>query len=1404
MAPKKTKKKSPEKRKASHPAGPSPAKPEQVAKVANLDVTSFGPDFAALSQADAQGEAEAVGGEAAQLPRTSTPLDNSGTWRQPNPLSPGSVHSSSDELSFIEEEGDDTWFPAINPEAEEDELEEIDVSEHQAPVSTPEEENVLLHDLSLMSVDLPEHPVNMVLPQAPSEAEILQLTDLQNDLEYVAENLAAPTGGRTIRAKKVLDALENKIAVLNKETMKRIAKLRVEEVKAATLKVWRTTHHKLQDEEDRLRDILEVKEGTNPANVTATLVAEVQSRITLLQTEITAIMAKWEEDLTAETADDAVLPKALYLSFKERLSDIKGMIRPAMHTLHQEKIALDIGKRGDVNTEYGLVVKGLDEKVADLDRKLHKQKLEDSTFANLTLNSTSGGAHSNSGASGGQSHMSSGSNSWQYLKREMPTFKATAGKYASWKKEMQEEILPGKGTRYQIRLIAELSPNPEVDGMFETMEETWEYMDNEHANSDAVSKDITTEFLYTKFIPGHNDQQKLCNLYQKMREMRLTLKNLNKESQLTEVDNMLGKLITLLPDKYAEEYNITKANDDEARDRILTDKEKYQHFETWMQKRAKHLKSSMSHLLKNTGKDSEDQEKSRKERKAEKDATAALMRLVEKQTNLLEQMQQTNLGQKVPGTAGKQGGDKEAKVDSKSRVSSATTSPPRHSKEVQDHINKKWATYGPCPCCKAEGHQFEGFKGWTASQSLQDCPKFMNDMTVEQRADFICKTKTSCIRCLSFTHNTRDCPKLKDEWYCRVMDNGRMCKAEHSNFLHGLPTSYKLANTFRKGNLGGNMSGDGKLEDLADEELENLEILQRDSMLAVVLHYIGGHSTIILLDGGSSCSIITNRHAKKLGLEARLFNTNIKVLGKPAENVDLRYYAFTMETDFGPKKLVLLGMDSLTEVPGEYSVDVGYTLFPHLRPGCLEKPAGDVDILIGQDNVDLLPKGGDGPDQIGGLMVQSIPFGPGKVLTGYHPEISFSNPVLSNAAKAAYHMDISKPSCKSPLCLGTEEQPLEFYEVEMMPFNPPPRCSSCMNRKHCTMQREGSTVKEKMELQDMADNIWHDPEEKTISVSYPLAKVGDIRAFRDNRHKALQRVESSYNSLRKKNMLMLLLMLMLMLMTGGLACQDQEHERMLDKNISKLDFRMRMVEDSLTPWWKNWMIQVWESLVPASKWRTVPRNVEVGDVMLVRYTSRVTKPEFRIKEVLLDGKGRARDVTVITRSRKGKLEDLWEFKPRKFDEQKLPVQRFAVLPPVEEQEDLPPADNLLHVCEDDMRILDLADAHARPSPIGPTGPTDSNLNVPPTLEEMEDTEAETVVHEPTQSVVKVEKTEEGLQSSGVFQVERTDTSEFISKLVNHAVVVRSPEFHCSECQVRHNICYNEDYYKQCFESENEK
>ena len=57
---------------------------------------------------------------------------------------------------------------------------------------------------------------------------------------------------------------------------------------------------------------------------------------------------------------------------------------------------------------------------------------------------------------------------------------------------------------------------------------------------------------------------------------------------------------------------------------------------------------------------------------------------------------------------------------------------------------------------------------------------------------------------------------------------------------------------------------------------------------------------------------------------------------------------------------------------------------------------------------------------------------------------------------------------------------------------------------------------------------------------------------------------------------------------------------------------------------------------------------------------------------------------VITRSRRGKLEDLLDGKPRKFDEQELPVQRLAVRLPLEETPGGPGGNRGAQPCDEQL------------------------------------------------------------------------------------------------------------------------
>ena len=171
-------------------------------------------------------------------------------------------------------------------------------------------------------------------------------------------------------------------------------------------------------------------------------------------------------------------------------------------------------------------------------------------------------------------------------------------------------------------------------------------------------------------------------------------------------------------------------------------------------------------------------------------------------------------------------------------------------------------------------------------------------------------------------------------------------------------------------------------------------MLSRDVMLPIVEFQITESiSTLILLDGGATNSLITNSLAKRLRLQPYQITQSVTLATKEPEVMTLSYYGVVFELQEGPKLCVLLGVDRITSSPGQFSVQAAYQEFPHVPPGALDRKSGMVEILLGQDNPSLLPGGGTGRDQKGSLRVFSIPFSPGMVLTGHHKDISFVNPV---------------------------------------------------------------------------------------------------------------------------------------------------------------------------------------------------------------------------------------------------------------------------------------------------------------------------------------------------------------------------------------------------------------------------
>ena len=153
----------------------------------------------------------------------------------------------------------------------------------------------------------------------------------------------------------------------------------------------------------------------------------------------------------------------------------------------------------------------------------------------------------------------------------------------------------------------------------------------------------------------------------------------------------------------------------------------------------------------------------------------------------------------------------------------------------------------------------------------------------------------------------------------------------------------------------------------------------------------------------------------------------------------------------------------------------------------------------------------------------------------------------------------------------------------------------------------------------------------------------------------------------------------------------------LEKELDQLtgfydDQSLLLVDESqakiVTEWQKKWMAQVFPDLVPRTKWRQVHRNLQVGDIGLLKYEQKVGPDSWRLARVVLTHPGvdgLVRTITVSFRPRR--VSDKGpEYKVKASQSMLIGVQRFAVMLPVEEQggnaeldthqQELPPASEM--------------------------------------------------------------------------------------------------------------------------------
>ena len=147
--------------------------------------------------------------------------------------------------------------------------------------------------------------------------------------------------------------------------------------------------------------------------------------------------------------------------------------------------------------------------------------------------------------------------------------------------------------------------------------------------------------------------------------------------------------------------------------------------------------------------------------------------------------------------------------------------------------------------------------------------------------------------------------------------------------------------------------------------------------------------------------------------------------------MDICYYLVDITSDYGVRRILVLGLDKLSQIPGVFSQKIAYQVFPHLEHGQLERACGDLDLIIGQDQTDLQPGGGLGRDMVEGLRLWETPFGGRRVLTGSHPQIRFTNPEVTEEAQLWNHATFKPVSMSTLGCRATDE--LDYATTRQTP-----------------------------------------------------------------------------------------------------------------------------------------------------------------------------------------------------------------------------------------------------------------------------------------------------------------------------------------------------------------------------------
>ena len=130
-----------------------------------------------------------------------------------------------------------------------------------------------------------------------------------------------------------------------------------------------------------------------------------------------------------------------------------------------------------------------------------------------------------------------------------------------------------------------------------------------------------------------------------------------------------------------------------------------------------------------------------------------------------------------------------------------------------------------------------------------------------------------------------------------------------------------------------------------------------------------------------------------------------------------------------------------------------------------------------------------------------------------------------------------------------------------------------------------------------------------------------------------------------------------------------EHLRDQEWEVPDITLRHQEIKRMEAAWWSRWIEDGFPLMCPYKRWTSSHRNLEVGDLVMIKYDKALGPDKYRlgkVAEVYPDDQGRVRTVLVTTRDRRRGARERNDVCKAGVVSMRLAVQRVVVLLPAGE------------------------------------------------------------------------------------------------------------------------------------------